>query len=167
MLGVVFYIYMCICMWIAKGSGTVEVCARFGGFCIIGYSSLVGLVWNRVKWGGYGRVSEFTVHLHTHTDVQTHTHTQMCIQVETYVHLQMYNISQAQKNTVHITHNYELYAVKNHLLLDKDLFSSVSKHEQNQKLKLFHFWFTLCGVSETPGISCAEHWTHIKHNNLL
>lgn len=64
-----------ICMWIAKGSGSVEVGARFGEFCIIGYSSLAGLVWNRVKGGGYGKVSESTVHLHSHTDVHRHTHT--------------------------------------------------------------------------------------------
>lgn len=93
------------------------MCARFGGFCIIGYSSLVGLVWNRVKWGGYGKVSESTVHLQAHTDVQTythsHTHTQMCTQVEAYVHIQ---ISQAQTHTVHTHTDAKLNAgEKKHL----------------------------------------------------
>jgi len=55
------------------------------------------------------------VHLQAHTDVQTHTQTQMCTQVEAYVHIQMYNTSQAQRHTVHTHTDAKLNALKKYL----------------------------------------------------
>jgi len=44
-----------------------------------------------------------------------HTQTQMCTQVEAYVHIQMYNTSQAQRHTVHTHTDAKLNALKKYL----------------------------------------------------
>jgi len=49
--------------------------------------------------------------MYKHTQ-NTHTQTQMCTQVEAYVHIQMYNTSQAQRHTVHTHTDAKLNALK-------------------------------------------------------